>query len=372
MVAPRLLWRYMFRDILLHALLGLFAITLLLVVSNLLRFMEDLAAAGVGLSALGQLMIVLLPAYASYALPSALLFGVLLSLGRMSADGEIVAMRASGISAVRLLPPALALGGVAAIGAAYLLFVVQPHAVTRMRALMRQLVGSVQVIEPGRFIEFGDKLLYVNAMGPESTCPLQGILIGSAVEGERSFYAAARCGMVDSDPSAHSLAFILHDGAIHFRDPDPSHYRRVKFQTMRTSVDVSQYTDPKPGTQEMTLTALMTAARAPKDDPERKRLDGRYGNALSVQIQRRLAFPFASMLLALIAVPLGIRPMRSGRSAGALTAIVVMAVYWMAFSLGDMASTRGVVPAWLGLWLPNLLALAIGVGLMRRLGKKDD
>jgi lipopolysaccharide export LptBFGC system permease protein LptF len=49
MVAPRLLWRYMFSDILLHALLGLFAITLLLVVTNLLRFMEELAAAGVGL-----------------------------------------------------------------------------------------------------------------------------------------------------------------------------------------------------------------------------------------------------------------------------------------------------------------------------------
>ena len=126
MVAPRLLWRYMFRDILLHALLGLFAIVLLLVVSNLLRFMEDLAAAGVGLSGLTELVMVILPAYASYALPSAILFGVLLSLGRMSADGEIVAMRASGLSAARLLPPALALGAVAAVAATYLLFEVQP------------------------------------------------------------------------------------------------------------------------------------------------------------------------------------------------------------------------------------------------------
>ncbi|HTO52088.1 MAG TPA: LptF/LptG family permease [Myxococcota bacterium] len=371
MVAPHLLWRYMFRDILLHALLGLFAITLLLVVSNLLRFMEELAAAGVGLSALGQLVVVLLPSYASYALPSALLFGVLLSLGRMSADGEIVAMRASGISAVRLLPPALALGGMAAIGAAYLLFEVQPKAQNEMRILLRQLAGSVQVIEPGKFLELGDKLLYVHSMG-SSACPLEGILIGSAVEGERSFYAAAHCGTVDNNQTAHSLAFLLHDGSIHFTDPEPGHYRRIRFKTMHTVVDVSQYTEPKPGAPQLTFGELLKASRAPKNDPERKRLDGRYGTALAVQIQRRLAFPFASMLLALIAVPLGIRPMRSGRSAGALTAIVVMALYWLTFSLGDMASTRGVVPAWLGLWLPNLLALSIGVGLMRRLGRSDD
>src|SRR5262245_50804226 len=164
MVAPRLLWRYMFRDILLHALLGLFAITLLLVVANLLRFMEDLAAAGVGLSALGQLVITILPLYASYALPTSLLFGVLLSFGRMSADGEIVAMRASGISASRMLPPALALGAIAAIGAAYLMFEVQPRAATRMRVLIRQLAGSVQVIEPGKFLELGDKILYVHSL----------------------------------------------------------------------------------------------------------------------------------------------------------------------------------------------------------------
>jgi lipopolysaccharide export LptBFGC system permease protein LptF len=222
-------------------------------------------------------------------------------------------------------------------------------------------------------MEFGDKLMYVHSLG-DASCPLEGILIGSAAEGEggRSFYAAARCGTLDTDPDARSLAFRMHDGAIHFRDPDPSHYRRIRFQTMRTVVDVSQYTDPKPGTGQLTFAELLAASQLPKDDFEHRRLDGRYGTGISVQIQRRLAFPAASILLALIAVPLGIRPMRSGRSAGALTAIVVMALYWMAFSLGDMASTRGVVPAWLGFWLPNALALAIGIALMRRLGRSDD
>lgn len=360
----------MFRDILLHALLGLFAITLLLVVANLLRFMEELAAAGIGLSGLGQLVLVILPAYASYALPTALLFGVLLSFGRMSADGEIVAMRASGISATRMLPPALALGLVAAIGAAYLVWEVQPKAGMRMRTLVRQLAGSIQVIEPGRFMDLGDKLVYVHSLG-DSSCPLQGVLIGSATEGDRSFYASARCGELDNDPSGHTLGFILHDGSIHFRDPDPSRYRRIRFQTLRTVADVSTYTDPKPGASQLTLTELFEVSRLPADSAEQKRLNGRWGNGLEVQIQRRLAFPLASLLLALIAVPLGIQPLRSGRSAGALTAVVVMAFYWLAFSVADMASTRGYVPPWFGFWLPNTLALLTGILLMRRLTRSE-
>jgi lipopolysaccharide export system permease protein len=371
MVAPRLLWRYMFVDILMHALLGLFAIILLLVVTNLLRFMEDLAAAGLGLSALGQLVIVILPAYASYALPTALLFGILLSFGRMSQDGEIVAMRASGISASRLLPPALALGVIATVGAAYLIFEVQPRASNRIRTLTRELAGSVQVIEPGRFLEFGDRMLYVHSVS-DPNCPLEGVLLGSAEQDSRSFYAAAHCGTIANSDDTHTLSFVLHDGSIHFRDPDPSRYRRIRFGAMSTAIDISDYTDPKPGASQLTFEELLAVSRLPKKDPEYIRLNGRYGRSIACQIQRRLAFPFASILLGVVAVPLGIRPVRSGRSAGALTAIGVMALYWLLFSLGDMAAFRGVLPPWIGYWIPNAVALVIGVYLVSRVGKSDD
>jgi lipopolysaccharide export LptBFGC system permease protein LptF len=137
-------------------------------------------------------------------------------------------------------------------------------------------------------------------------------------------------------------------------------------------VDISSYTDKPPSARDLRFAELLAAKRLAPEDPERVRLEGRLGTSLDVQIQRRLSFPFASLLLAVVAVPLGIRPVRSGRSMGALTAIGVMALYWMLFSVGELAAERGVGPAWLGLWLPNLIVLALSIWLVRRIARTDS
>jgi lipopolysaccharide export system permease protein len=325
MVAPLLLWRYILREILLHTLLGLFAISLLIVVQNMLRRLEDLLAAGVGLGALLKLMALVLPSYVSYAIPTALVFGILISLGRMSSDGELLAMRVSGISVARLLPPALLLGSVAALISAYMMFDVEPRAFYALRTTVRQLISTTNVVEPGRFMVLGDRVLYVQSLG-DATCPYKGILIGDSGTDERSFYAAARCGAFESDPNSGKLSFVMNHGSIDFRDADPTRYRRILFDTMRTSLDISEYTDPPPRPRDLRFTELLAMKRLAPDDPVRIRLAGEYGTSIDTQIQRCISFPLASILLALIAVPLGIQPVRAGRSMGALTAIAVMAL----------------------------------------------
>ena len=91
-----------------------------------------------------------------------------------------------------------------------------------------------------------------------------------------------------------------------------------------------------------------------------------------MQIHRRLAFPFASILLTFLSVPLGIQPLRSGRSAGALTAIILGALYWLMFTAGEIAGESGWLPAWLGMWTANLLVLGTALYLMRRAIRGDS
>ena len=107
---PRTISAYVLREALLYTVIGLVAITTVLVSRNLLRFMDELLAVGFSLSDLRAVVQSLFAMLVAYALPVALLFGVLLSVSRMAADTEIIAMRACGIGLPTLIAPLVLLG----------------------------------------------------------------------------------------------------------------------------------------------------------------------------------------------------------------------------------------------------------------------
>ncbi len=372
MVAPTLLWRYILREILLYTLLGLAIITLVFLTQHLLRFLEETLASGIGLGGLGRLIPLILVSYFNYVVPTAVVFGVLLGFGRMSADGEIVAMRASGISVVRLLPPVFALGGLAALLTGYLLFEVEPQSRQRMRWVLQELAGSVALVEPGQFRRLGGQLLYVHERGDE-TCPYRGIMIGNLGDGApdgRGSYVSAECGTLAGDDPGSGLSLDLYNGSIHFSEASPSRYRRIRFAHMHASLDPSASRKKRPRARDFRFVELLDLDRryASGEDP------GMRGGRPSVQAQihRRAAFAVGTLLLTLLAVPLGIQPLRSGRSAGALTAVGLIAAYWLLFTIGELASEKSLLPAWLGLLVPNALAAALAVLLIRRSMRSDS
>ena len=366
MVAPRILWRYILRDALAHSLLGLAAFTLVLVVMNVLRFLEPLLSAGVGAWGLVQLVWVILPSYLPYAIPTSLLFGILLAFGRMSADGEIVAMRASGVSVPGLLPPVLLLGLVATAFTAYLQFEIEPQTNRRMKNLVRDAARSVTVIRPGEFRSLGaNRVVFVESEA-DPPCPLRGIMIGDFTNARRPIYIAARCASVVPNASVDGLAFELTEGSIHFDDPAQDRYRRIRFERMRTEIDVSGLLQrlKKPRDYRFSELLDLDARFERGETPELRGSDGRIG--VQIQIHRRMAFALASLLLSMLAVPLGIQPLRSGRSAGALTAIGLMALYWGLFSVGERAADGGMIAPWIAMWAPDALVFVIAVWMLRR------
>lgn len=367
MVAPWILWRYILRDVLLYTSLGLTVFSLLLVVQNTLRFLEELLGAGVGLRGFVQLMGLILPSYLAYVLPTSLLMGVLLSFGRMSADGEIIAMRAAGVSVKRLLPPIFALSAVAALLTGYLLFELEPRSHQQMRRLVREMARAVQVAEPGKFRKLGQRTLYVHQLGDE-TCTLAGVLIADFSDPRRSLYIAARCGLLQDGSTKSSLALRLLDGSIHFSETTSDRYRRISFVEMETEIDVARNKQPK--ARDLTFRELLDYNERFERGEQPPIRSGQ--RAVQTQIHRRLAFPFASVLLAFLSVPLGIRPLRAGRSAGALTAVALMFLYWVVFTAGEVAGERGYVPLWLGVWSANILVLGLALFLMRRSSRGDS
>src|SRR5688500_12052277 len=136
MVAPWILWRYLFRETALHLLLGLALFGVVLAAAGLLQRLADLVQVGASPWMLLRVSAIILPSYLPYAVSTALLFAVLAVLIRMSSDGEIVALGAAGIGPYRLLPPILLLALLTSAVSAYVAFELEPRSHYQMRALL--------------------------------------------------------------------------------------------------------------------------------------------------------------------------------------------------------------------------------------------
>src|SRR3977135_741141 len=113
---PSIIDRYLVRETVLPLCLSLLLITFLLVIPPILQQGYILIAKGVGWSVVARVFVTLLPQALSISIPMAVLMGLLIAFGRLSADREFVAMQACGMSVYRLLRPVgvIALAGTAA------------------------------------------------------------------------------------------------------------------------------------------------------------------------------------------------------------------------------------------------------------------
>jgi lipopolysaccharide export system permease protein len=370
MSAPRILWRSVLAEILVHASLGLALIGLLLLVQNLLRYLQDLASIGLGVGDVVRLMVVMLPVYLPYAIPTALLFGILLTFGRMSADGEVVALRASGIGVAQLLPPVIVAGILGTGVLVVLLFELEPLSRMELKSVVREIGSSARIAVPGKFRRVGARTLYVHGEGDES-CPLEGVFLADFTRGDEPLYVAARCGAFRSEPEGMYLTLELVDGSVHFPVTRPDRYRRLRFARMETHLDLTLYLTPGRRSRDLRFRELLQADAAFRAG-QGPALRGDEGpREVRIQLHRRIAFSLSCLLLSALAVPLGVRPVRTGRSWGALVAITVMAAYWLLLSGGQLAAESGVVPPAVGLWLGNVLVFALAFVLVRRLRRVE-
>ncbi len=86
-----------------------------------------------------------------------------------------------------------------------------------------------------------------------------------------------------------------------------------------------------------------------------------------MELYRRLAFPFACLVFALVAVPIGAQPRRGGRAAGSLIAVAMIAGYYLLFVTGAGLARQGTVPPAIGIWMANLILAAFGIILLPRM-----
>ena len=87
---------------------------------------------------------------------------------------------------------------------------------------------------------------------------------------------------------------------------------------------------------------------------------------LETELYQRITVPMASLIFALIGVPLGLQPTRNSSSAGFAMSIIIIFIYYSLMTMGNALARSGALPALLAVWLPNIIGLIAGAWLIRR------
>src|SRR5688572_1360661 len=134
--------RYVIREVIPPFLLSLVIFTFLLEIPPVMRDLEMLVAKGVSWQVAGRIMLTLIPQALGLTIPMALLTGLLIGLGRLSADREAVALLACGVSPYRLLRPVMFLALVAAAVTQYVMLKGIPDANQKFREITFDVVSK--------------------------------------------------------------------------------------------------------------------------------------------------------------------------------------------------------------------------------------
>ncbi len=352
--------RYILREISAPALLSVLIFTFVLLMGKIPRLAELVINKGVSTAKILQLFSYLLPTFFSVTIPLSFLLGILLAFGRLSADSEFIALKASGVSLYNLVKPVFLLAILFSLLTAWITISIEPASKTAFRSKLFQIASSSASVsvKPGVFNdEFNGIVLYTRGMD-ENHGIMQDVFISDEREGETPATITAQQGRFISDPNQYSLTLRLINGSIHRRpiNEKQATYQIISFTNYDINLDIggqlNNNQQRRRSRSELSWTELNNAIDKAKNDRTKAHLQ--------VEKHERIVIAFAPLVLVLVGIPLGLQSQRSGKGAGFSLALVVFLVYYVLLSFAGTIADKGVLPAAIILWLPNLCFLLGG------------
>jgi len=367
----KLIDKFVSRELLVNVLFAIAVLSLVLVVGNIFRkLLPLLVNHDVPMEYLLAFIAYVLPFSLIFTIPWGLLTAILLVFGRLSADNELIALRANGVSVTRVCVP---LAGIALVFTAicsWLNVQVAPAAQEKLRSTIFDLAtrnpmalfGSDQVID-----QFPGRKIYV---GKKEGNRLENITVFELDENSLPMKVTfARSGMLEADLQNKRILMHLYNARYQQRDEkDPNDLRKI-----RDGINMAEGTLPisleelyekekkRPSRSALSIQQLLEQLKS-----ENKREQ----SASRTEINKRFSFPFACLAFAIIGVPLGVTAHRRETSVGFAVGLIVAVTYFLFVIIGDTLRGNPRVHPELLVWFPNVLFIVLGALLFRRLARQ--
>ena len=400
----KVLYKYIFREAASYFLIALSAFTAVLLTIRMLRFATLIVDKGVEFSQIGLVFVAIIPTFLEIAIPLSALLGVMLAFARLSGDSEIVVMRASGISLYQLVVPTV-LFGLCTLAFAFSVSVyLKPKGYKLLSDTLFEIARSKTTsgLEEGIFNRLNVITLYADKID-DTTGKLSRVILDDRRDLSSRRIVLASSGQIISDSANKAISIALHDGEIH--EQIAGKYTKTDFATNTIKLDANQLLNPDANenaksTNELSIPQLREAinyfrqvvalseindpvevSQLPQPLPDwlnpdkfTKHEAKRRLSRVDIELGSRYSLPFASLLLAVLALPLGIHPSRAQQTWGVgLSAAIgmgVFVIYYGLFSIGLVLAQTGALPGYIALWLPNISVLAVTIFFIQRVSSE--
>lgn len=370
----RLLDRYILRQVLVTCAgcVGFF-VFLIATVNALKDLLGYLLAGQLAPESAVKLCLLLIPYVVMYALPMGMLLGVLLVLGRMSADSEIVAMRTTGQSLKRITAPIFGLAILGVVVGVGINFYYMPIARTVYHQEFGQMLrtNALRIIVPKTFIrEFPGMVVYVSEKRGNY---VKDIWLWRLDKQQRvTGFSHAETGRLELDEEKNELVFKPFQlSTERFDEKNPEDFSkppvRLEAESASFRFSLSRMFGPKSFNRKLdwyTPSELVAAkeldAKTMPPGLDRDQRLMRY----DMIIQNKASMALAVLILVLIAVPMGIKVSRRETSANFGVALLLALIYYFSTTVvvGWFDKSPELRPDLL-VWVPNLIFIGVGLWL---------
>ncbi|MDR0513106.1 MAG: LptF/LptG family permease [Treponema sp.] len=403
------LFGYLVKDILFSFSISFLFFFFIFFVNQLLFMAQEILAKQVPLSQVALLLLFASPSVIALSAPFASLMGTLMTVGRLSSSNEVLVMLASGLSYRVIFAPAIAVGILISTLSFMANDILLPAGTIQFARLYRRILVSTPALElqPNSVKRFGDTVI---VMGPVSGRDIENILILDRTgDGQRRLIMAENAELIDGGREGLSLdlfnVFVKSSREIVRDDYDYATSAFLRYwvpqedfiqaltaigpremssvdlhrQIVNRTQDQSQRVDGRSTRVLSQGLNLENSLRMGVGDSAWNRREN-YSDVFSREIQavaamraerslliyrlefyKKFSIPFGALSFVFLAVALGLFAKKSGQAFAFIFGIFISVIYWTMLLGGQTVGIRfGYSPFW-SMWLPNVLALSIGL-----------
>ncbi|MBN3032888.1 MAG: LptF/LptG family permease [Candidatus Saganbacteria bacterium] len=353
--------RYIFRELLEPFLFGLGSFTAILSSSmGLLELVRAVVLKGMPVLTAVQIFLFRLPGIVVYIFPMATLLAALMAFSRLSHDSEVIAFKAHGISLYRLIVPVLALGLlVSFLNLTFSEIVVPAANVAAKDLLIVTAATQSPKLQKNVFLpelERGElkRIFYAGTMKGET---MSGVIVQEFDQGKLAQLINAEEAAWQKDKSQ----WLFKNGIIYILSETGEYKHLIKFKEQSIAI---KYTpadffvgDRNP--DEMNMRQL-------REFIALKQKMGADITDFNIQLNLKMAIPFASLVFALLGAPLGLAGRRTSGSVGLGISILVIFFYYLVTSVSVAVGELKFFAPGLAAWLPNVITGGLGWYILSR------